>query len=103
MFYKPYFAVRLLSNAIVLNTGLVSTANITIGRPNGTNGLYTFTFPAHPKGTDYLVFAQPWTTGTGATYFTCTASNASSTVVSVWCRTAANGIIDAPFSVYTVP
>ena len=103
MFYKPYIAFRMLSNAIVLNTGQVSTANITIARPNGTNGLYTFTFPAHPKGTEYLVFAQPWTTSTGTSYFTCTASNGSSTVISVWCRTAANAITDANFAVYTVP
>ena len=101
--YKPYIVIRLLSNAIVLNTGQVSTANITITRPNGVNGLYEFTFPAHPRGVEYLVFAMPWTTSTSATYFTCTASSASSTVISVWCRTAANAIIDAPVSVYTVP
>jgi hypothetical protein len=101
--YKPYVAFRLLSNAIAQNTGQVPTASITMTRPNGSNGLYTFTFPAHPGGIEFLVFVQAWTTATSTSVFSCTASHVSSTAFSVWCRSAANAITDGNFYVYTVP
>ena len=103
MLYKPYVGFYLQSNAILRNVGQVASANITITRPNGTNGLYTFTFPAHPKGTDYLVIATSSPSGTGGAFFICTASHAFNNAFSVWCRTAANAITEGNFYVYTVP
>ena len=99
--YKPYVAFRLFANAIAQNTGQVATANISIS--HATNALYTFTFPAHPSGTEYLVMVQSYTVGTSSAFFTCTASHSFSTAFSVWCRTAANAITDGNFYVYTVP
>ena len=98
--YKPYVAFRLNANAIVQNTGQAPTASIAITRPNGVNGLYTFTFPAHPSGTGYLVFVQPYTTATASTYFTCTASTSTSAVFNVWCRKADNAIVDGNLFCY---
>ncbi len=103
MFYKPYVALRLFANVIAQNTGQVASANIAISRPNGAGGVYSFTFPAHPKGIDYLVMVQAFTRSTTSTFVVCTAAHSVSNNFSVWCRTAANGIIDGSFYVYTVP
>ena len=103
LFYKPYVAFRLQATAITQNTGQVATANISVGRPNGTNGVYAFTFPAHPSGVDYQIIVQPFTGSSGSSFYICTANNVSSTLFNIWCRTAANAIIDGSFYVYTVP
>ena len=103
MLYKPYVSLRLNANVITLNNGQVASANIAITRTSGATGLHTFTFPAHPTGIDYLVFAQAYTAGTATAFFTCTASHSFITAFSVWCRTAANAIVDGNFYVYTVP
>ena len=101
--YKPYVAFRFDTNSIAKNTGQVPTANIGLTRQNGVNGVYTFTFPAHPSGLDYMVFAQAFTGATSSAFFTCTVSTSTSGAFNVWCRTAANAIIDGNFVVYTVP
>ena len=103
MLYKPYVGFYLQANAILRNIGQVPSASITITRPSGATGLYTFTFPAHPRGVDYLVIANSSPSGTGGAFFICTTSHSLSTAFSVWCRTAANAIIDGNFYVYTVP
>ena len=103
LFYKPYVAFKLSANAITQSTGQVPTASITTTRPNGLNGVYQFIFPAHPSGVEYLVIVQPITGSTGAAYYTNTVNAVSSTVFNVWCRTAANAIMDGNFFAYTVP
>ena len=103
LFYKPYVAFKLLANAIAQSTGQVPTASITTTRPNGLNGVYQFTFPVHPSGGEYQVIVQPITGSTGAAYYITTVNAVSSTVFNVWCRTAANAIMDGNFFAYTVP
>jgi hypothetical protein len=98
---KPYIGLRVVSGVVTANVGQVPTANITITQA-GTNA-YNVTFtPAHPLGADFLVFVQARTTSTANAFFACTATQ-TSTILTVWCRDAANAIISGNFFVYTVP
>ena len=93
--------MRIISGVVAGNVGYVPTANITIAQ--ATSNAYTVTFtPAHPNGADFLVFAQPRTTGATNAFFTCTASQ-TITVLNVWCRDLTNAIVNGNFYIYTVP
>ena len=100
---KPYVAVRVASSAILSgnNNGQIATANMSLQAGRTSGQVYTFTFsPAHPNGVNYMVMATP---NTATTFYVCTTQVVSSTSFSVWCRSAANAIIDGDFFVCTVP
>ena len=68
--------------------------------------MFTFTTP-HPNGNNFQIFATPRTTGGATAFFVCTAKvetdSTAGTKFSVWCRSAANVIIDGDFYVHTIP
>ena len=99
---KPYVGLYLASEAISYQIGHVSA---TLSRPNGTGGVFSFTLPtAHPRGTNYLVFAQIRTGGTGSQTFSfCFTNVTSSTAFNVWVRNSTMGAINGDFYVFTVP
>ena len=102
----PHVAFRLASNVVstTVNPGQVSSGSIALQAGRTTNSVYTFTFStAHPSGANYMVTATPNTALISTAFYVCTAKVESSPSFSVWCRTAANAIIDGDFFVHTVP
>ena len=98
---KPYIGLRVVSGVVSANVGYVPTANITIAQ--ASSNAYTVTFtPAHPTGVDFLFFAQPLTTSSSNTFFSCTTTQ-TNTVLTVWCRDLTNAIVSGNFYIYTVP
>ena len=105
---KPYVACFVGSGAISTSNapGFLSPSSVTL--THATGGLYSFVFtPAHPNGNNYMVFATPRTSSTTTAFFTCTVKvetpATAGTQFTVWCRNAANTIVDGDFFVYTLP
>ncbi len=69
----------------------------------GTAGTYTFTIPAQPNGTNYMVFVQQIILTLGTAIAMYGTNIISSTSFTVFSKTTANSAVRFNFYVYTVP
>ena len=90
--------VATISKHVGYNTTGISVAHT-------DNGLYTFTIPAHPSGTNYLLMLSPYSTSTTSSSTFPTGYGQTSTAFYVYCRNAIGGTtnVNGNFYVYTVP
>ena len=90
--------VATISKHVGYNTTGVSVAH-------STNGLYTFTIPAHPSGANYLLMLSPYSTSTSVASMWPTGYSATATAFYAYVRSTigATTNINGSFYVYTVP
>ena len=104
---KPWIALYVQGNAIstAINVGFLAPSAFTMTRPSSA---YTFTFTTpHPNGNNFQIFATARTNGGASAFFVCTVKvetdSTAGTKFTVWCRNAANAIVDGDFYVHTIP
>ena len=97
--YRPHVAQRVVGGLVSATVIYGQTAaTVQTGRTSGQ--VYTLTMStAHPKGIDYMVMVTPNNTS----FVVCTAHVSSSTVFSIYCRSASGSMIDSDFYVQTIP
>ena len=98
---KPWIGIHCNNN--LLSTTVPGFNQTGISFVRTSVGVYTFTIPAHPNGSNYMVFVQQQTASSTtaiAVYGTLVSSSTSFTVFS---KTTANALVDSNFYVYTVP
>ena len=98
-----FFAPRPWVGFLVLTDGVgaagYNTTGISVSRSN--NGL----FPAHPKGSEYLLMLTPYATSTGTTTTFPTGYSQTATAFYVYCRSGIGitTFVNGNFYVSTVP
>ena len=97
---KFYVVSRIFSNATVsINSGQVTLTSAMI---NGTTaGVYVFTIPAHPSGSNYMIIATASPNAGGL--LTCSAFANSSTSFTVWVYNSSGVLANGAFSFHTIP
>ena len=85
------------AGAISINIGTnVPTINASVA------GTYTFTIPAHPDGTNYIVMATPSSSGSGTAFYISTYVN-SSTSFTVYTFNSGGNLATQPFMYHPIP
>ena len=69
-----------------------NTAGISVSHTN--NGVHTFTIPAHPSGTNYLLMLSPYSTATGIASMWPTGYSATATTCYAYCRSTVGTTIN---------
>ena len=99
---KPWVGFSCISNVIIpSNSPGFSQSGISL--TNTTTGTYTFTIPAHPRGTNYLVFVQQQASTASTTLVMYNANVISATSFVLYSKTTASVAVASSFYVYTVP
>ena len=93
------------ANGIVTISRHVGYNTTGITCTHSKNGVYTFTMPAHPSGTDYLLMLSPYTQSSGYAANWPTGYGQTSTNLFVYVRSAIAGTTttNGNFFVYTAP
>ena len=101
---KPWIALRYSGTITPAGSPGFNQSGITIN--NSAVGTYAFTIPAHPSGTNYMVFVQQIASG-GTTSATALANYNvlvnNATTFTVYSKTTSSVVIASNFYVYTVP